>query len=73
MTATKVSVSLDDADIAFLDQQARDGAFASRSAAVQEAVRLLRESRLADSYLEAYASWAGDEWESVAGDGISQS
>jgi Arc/MetJ-type ribon-helix-helix transcriptional regulator len=70
MPAIKVSISLDDADLAYLDQQASDGRFPSRSAAVQEAIRLLRESRLADSYVEAFASWVDDDWDSLSSDGI---
>ena len=75
MSAIKVSISLDELDIAYLDQQAREGAFPSRSAAVQEAIRLLRESGLADSYAEAFASWHEDvavagAWDAAVGDGI---
>lgn len=69
MTA-KISLSLSDADIAFLDEQTLAGEFASRSAAVQAAVRLLRESRLADAYAEAFGEWDDAEWEGATSDGI---
>lgn len=74
MTYAKVSVSLEDADIALLDAEVREGRFATRSAALQEAVRMLRESRLADAYAEAYGEWAdaGDEhaWGAASDDGV---
>jgi putative addiction module CopG family antidote len=74
MAVTKVSLSLSEQDVAFLDQQTLSGLYASRSAAVHEAVRLLRESRLADAYAEAYAEWSesGEEavWAPAASDGI---
>lgn len=57
-------------DWAFLDAQALEGRYPSRSAAVQAAVRLLRESRLADAYAEAYATGYDDEWDAVAEDGL---
>lgn len=67
-------MSLSERDVAFLDQEALGGRFESRSAAVQEAVRLLRESRLADAYAEAYSEWkeSGEEalWDAVIADGI---
>lgn len=70
MTHAKISLSLSDADIAFLDGETLSGAYASRSAAVQAAVRLLRESRLADAYAEAFGTWDDDEWDASAADGI---
>ncbi|MBD3942933.1 ribbon-helix-helix protein, CopG family [Microbacterium sp. NEAU-LLC] len=74
MSFTKVSVSLSENDLAFLDREALDGRFESRSAAVQEAVRMLRESRLADAYAEAFGEWreSGEEdvWSVASGDGI---
>lgn len=70
MAHAKVSLSMDDADVAFLDQETLSGRYATRSAAVQDAVRLLRESRLADAYAEAYAEWDESEWDDVASDGL---
>ncbi|MDX2377219.1 ribbon-helix-helix domain-containing protein [Microbacterium sp. LRZ72] len=66
MPTSKVSLSLSDTDIAFLDEEARSGAYASRSAAVQAAVRLLRESRLADAYAEAFREWDEDGWDAAS-------
>lgn len=70
MSYTKVSLSLSEDDVAFLDTEAVSGRYASRSAAVQDAVRLLRESRLADAYAEAFAEGYDDEWDVAAGDGL---
>lgn len=74
MAYTKLSLSLNEKDVAFLDQQTLEGRFASRSAAVQEAVRMLRESRLADAYAEAFAEWreSGEEdvWAAASADGV---
>jgi Arc/MetJ-type ribon-helix-helix transcriptional regulator len=70
----KVSVSLDDQDVEFLDYQTAQGRFPSRSAGVAAGVRLLRDLDLADSYAEAFAEWNAAEsdrlWDSTAGDGI---
>ena len=72
----KVSVSLPDPDVRFLDEYAKDQGLESRSAAVQKAVRLLRASDLTASYESAWEEWAaadvGDAvaWESTLGDGL---
>ncbi len=69
----KVSVSLPDSDVEFLDAYARDQGYGSRSAALHEAVRLLRAAELGDAYADAWREWSdsgeADLWESVTGDG----
>lgn len=70
MPMTKVSVSLSDADISYLDTQTLAGRYASRSAALQDAIRKLRESELADAYAEAFADWHDDVWDDALGDGL---
>jgi len=70
MSMTKVSISLSDADIAYLDTQTLAGRYASRSAALQDAVRKLRESELADAYAEAFAEWSDDVWDDALGEGL---
>ncbi|MFF7291316.1 antitoxin [Microbacterium sp. NPDC008134] len=70
MTHSKVSLSLSATDIAFLDTEVLVGRYASRSAAVQDAVSLLRESRLADAYAEAFAEGYDGEWDTVDNDGL---
>lgn len=68
----KVSVSLSDDDVEFLDAYARDRGLESRSAVVHKAVRLLRASELA--YEEAWAEWdASDDtelWDDASADGL---
>ena len=70
----KVSVSLPDDDVAYLDRYARDQGLASRSAALHRAVRLLRAAELGAAYEDAWSSWDGGEdgeaWEATIGDGI---
>jgi Arc/MetJ-type ribon-helix-helix transcriptional regulator len=71
----KVSVSLPDDDVDFLDSYADRGGFASRSAVVHKAVGLLRASELGAAYEDAWTSWeASDDstlWDATAGDGQS--
>jgi len=50
----KVSVSLPDEDIEFLDAYAESQGFASRSAVVHKAVRLLMASELGAAYEDAW-------------------
>jgi Arc/MetJ-type ribon-helix-helix transcriptional regulator len=69
----KVSVSIPDEDVRFLDEYAREQGLDSRSAAVHRAVRLLRTAELADAYQAAWEEWDSDAaggWESTAGDGV---
>ena len=70
MATTKVSVSLSEADLAYLDTQTLAGRYASRSAAFQDAIRKLRESELADAYAEAFSEWDDDAWDEAVGDGL---
>ncbi|MBK5333720.1 MAG: ribbon-helix-helix protein, CopG family [Ilumatobacteraceae bacterium] len=71
----KVSVSLPDDDVDFLDSYADRAGFASRSAVVHKAVRLLRASELGAAYEDAWTTWeASDDsalWDATASDGQS--
>ena len=71
----KVSVSLLDEDVEFLDKYAQSQGIESRSAVVHKAVRLLRASELGAAYEEAWAEWGNSEdaalWDAVTGDGLS--
>jgi Arc/MetJ-type ribon-helix-helix transcriptional regulator len=73
----KISVSLPDEDIDFLDEYAKTLGIRSRSAAIQRAVRLLRASELGPAYAEAWEEWEtsgdADAWDSVVGDGLETS
>ncbi|HST43287.1 MAG TPA: ribbon-helix-helix domain-containing protein [Conexibacter sp.] len=70
----KLSVSLPDDDVRFLDEYAATHSFPSRSAALQQAIRVLRLSELNDAYGAAWQEWeAGDDatvWETTTGDGL---
>ncbi len=70
----KLSVSLPDDDVAFLDALAKDRALDSRSAALQEAVKVLREQSLVEAYMEAFLESRGEyaDWDATSGDGIAE-
>ena len=53
----KLSVSLTVEDVEFLDAYASERGFASRSAVLHEAVRLLRGAELGAAYEYAFAQW----------------
>jgi Arc/MetJ-type ribon-helix-helix transcriptional regulator len=71
----KLSVSLPNEDVDFLDAYASSQGFASRSAVVHKAVRLLRASELGPAYEDAWQQWAAEgdaaAWEPTASDGLS--
>jgi len=70
----KVSLSIPDEDIRFLDNFARDHGIASRSAAMQHSIALLREAELKEQYKIAMQEWRdspdSELWESTVGDGL---
>lgn len=70
----KVSVSLPDEDVEYLDSYVRDRGLESRSAAVHKAVRLLKASELGSAYEEAWADGESSEdaelWDGVTADGV---
>ncbi|MFZ5850991.1 MAG: ribbon-helix-helix protein, CopG family [Actinomycetota bacterium] len=70
----KISVSLSAEDAAVLDEYARIWGLSSRSAAVQRAIRLLRQADLEDGYAAAWAEWeaSGEQvaWDATSGDGL---
>jgi Arc/MetJ-type ribon-helix-helix transcriptional regulator len=70
----KVSVSLPDADVEYLDSYVQAQGLDSRSAAVQKAVRLLRASELGAAYEDAWTEWGESEdpelWETATADGV---
>lgn len=69
----KVSVSLPDDDVEFLDSYAEREGFESRSAVLHKAVRLLRASELGAAYEDAWAEWEhsddGVMWAATVADG----
>lgn len=74
MTGMKVSVSLPEEDVAYLDAYAREQGIESRSAVLHRAVRLLRASTLTEDYRAAWEEWTGSGdaavWEVVAEDEV---
>jgi Arc/MetJ-type ribon-helix-helix transcriptional regulator len=70
----KISVSLPDEDVEFLDSYARSQGYGSRSAVVHSAVRLLRSSKLGDAYAEAWLEWEqsadSELWDKTTSDGL---
>jgi Arc/MetJ-type ribon-helix-helix transcriptional regulator len=70
----KVSMSLPEEDVEFLDAYAQSQGYPSRSAVLHKAVRLLRASELGDAYEDAWGEWArtGEAalWEVATGDGV---
>jgi Arc/MetJ-type ribon-helix-helix transcriptional regulator len=70
----KVSVSLAEEDVEFLDAYALSRGMPSRSAVLQRAVHLLRASELGTAYAAAWDEWAADDdaklWEATVADGL---
>ena len=70
----KVSVSLPDDDVEYLDAYVTSQGLASRSAGLKMAVNLLRASELGSDYEAAWGEWAqsgeAELWESTAADGL---
>ena len=71
----KVSVSIPESDVAFLDDYAESHGMASRSAALHKAIRLLRANELSQHYAAAFAEWDSDGedslWDAAVADGLS--
>ncbi|MEU4562537.1 hypothetical protein AB0F72_29510 [Actinoplanes sp. NPDC023936] len=65
----KISVSLPEEDVRFLDEQGTN-----RSAVLHEAVALLRERRLTAQYAEAFSTWDDSPdaalWDAASADGL---
>lgn len=70
----KLSISLSEEEVAALDKYVHAAGLTSRSAAIQQAIRLLGDPELEDAYAEAWDEWdaSGDAaaWESTAADGL---
>jgi Arc/MetJ-type ribon-helix-helix transcriptional regulator len=70
----KVSVSLPEDDVEFLDTYAQREGCTSRSAVVHRAVGMLRASELGSAYEQAWAEWATNDdsaaWDTTSVDGL---
>ncbi len=70
----KLSVSLRDTDIEFIDRYAKEHAVESRSRVVQRAVSLLRTTELGGDYAAAWDEWGSSDdalWDVTVADGLS--
>lgn len=74
MSQVKLSVSLSPDDVDALDAYARSAGLKSRSAAIQQAIRMLGNSELEDAYAAAWQEWEdsgeADSWAATADDGL---
>lgn len=72
--AQKLSISLPDEDVAFLDVYIRAHRLSSRSAAFVAAVKALRDTELEAAYERATLEWEGSEdqklWDRATADGL---
>lgn len=70
----KLSVSLPDGDVAFVDEYARSHGLDSRSGVLHQALALLRLQELSADYVAAWDEWAADQdnaiWDSISADGL---
>lgn len=70
----KLSISLSEEDVAALDRFTKAAGLASRSAAVQHAIKLLGDPELTDSYAAAWDEWEASgeatDWDTTLGDGL---
>jgi Arc/MetJ-type ribon-helix-helix transcriptional regulator len=71
----KLSVSLPEEDVRLLDEHVRAAGLQGRSAALHEAIQLLRYSKLEEDYADAWSEWESSDdaaaWDSATGDGVS--
>jgi hypothetical protein len=69
----KLSISLGDDEVAFIDRYAAEHGVDSRSAVVQRAVSTLRALELGEDYAAAWQEWdrtGGDTWDVALTDGL---
>jgi Arc/MetJ-type ribon-helix-helix transcriptional regulator len=70
----KLSVSLPDEDVTFLDEYAARAGTGSRSAVIHRAIGLLRSANLEEAYARAWDEWETGEdaalWDTTVADGI---
>jgi len=69
----KLSVSLPDGDVEFIDHYANEHAVDSRSSVLHRALALLRANELGADYAAAWEDWAasdGELWDATVADGL---
>ena len=69
-----MSVSLSPSEVAVLDKYAQSAGLKSRSAAIQQAIKLLGDPDLEDAYTAAWQEWEDAEeaeaWAATVADGV---
>jgi hypothetical protein len=72
MTVVKLSVSISEDDVEFMDQYAEEHGGVSRSGVLQQALALLRARELGDDYADAWDEWEDEAglWETTSADGL---
>ncbi|MEP7021760.1 MAG: ribbon-helix-helix domain-containing protein [Pseudonocardiales bacterium] len=69
-----LNVSLSEDEVAALDKYAKAAGLASRTAAIQHAIRLLGDRALEDGYPAAWDEWEGcgdaEAWDTTTPDGL---
>lgn len=74
MSQVKLSVSLSPSEVEMLDKYAQAAGLKSRSAAIQQAIKLLGDPELEDAYAAAWQEWedSGDAraWAVIVADGL---
>ncbi len=74
MSQVKLSVSLSPSEVETLDKYARAAGLKSRSAAIQQAIKLLGDPELEDAYAAAWQEWEGsgdsEAWAVTVADGL---
>lgn len=71
----KISVSLPDEDIAYIDRYAKVSNSSSRSAVIHKAVAMLKTSELTSDYEAAFSEWTDEDeaaWSQANADGLDQ-
>jgi Arc/MetJ-type ribon-helix-helix transcriptional regulator len=70
----KLSVSMPEEDISYIDDYANRRGSPSRSAVLHHAIALLRASELEDAYAAAWDEWGASEdgslWDATSSDGL---
>ncbi|MDN5794403.1 MAG: ribbon-helix-helix domain-containing protein [Intrasporangium sp.] len=70
----KLSISLPKEDVAALDRYAKAAGITTRSAAIAQAIRMLRDPHLDDAYAAAWEEWESSgeaaAWEETTADGL---
>lgn len=74
MTIAKLSVSIDQQLLSFLEGYQQQHQLKTKSEVISEALRLLRERELESQYTAAMQEWQEDApaWEVVTGDGVGE-